>query len=103
MHPFWIAIIVSCAHLVAVLGIIVFAAGPTSSRIEAGKALTRYDWAVLGSARAMTFPLLKLHRLYPGLLGAGGPPREHILMLLNSMIWGAAAGGAVAAFRQAFT
>jgi len=96
MHPVLIALAATSLHFVLMLATIVVGTGPSFRRRDAGLPLTAYDRGIRGVLRILSFPVSQVTALYPSLLASPGWPREHLLILAGSVVWGIAAGIAAA-------
>jgi hypothetical protein len=92
MSPILAGVFAGAVHLALTLAVIVGGMGPTFRRRETGLPPTFYDRSVVVVLRAVSFPMIHLTEHSPRLLNKTGWPREHLLLLANSALWGIAAG-----------
>ncbi|HEX6373446.1 MAG TPA: hypothetical protein VF006_31265 [Longimicrobium sp.] len=92
MSPILAGAVAAGVHFTITLAAIVIGTGPTDRRREAGSRPTLYDRSLLAALRALTFPVHQVTERFPGLLNRTGWPREHLLLMGNSALWGIAAG-----------
>lgn len=92
MSPFILGFLVGGLHFALTLAVIVLGTGPLFRRMEAGLSPTRYDRGLQGVMRVLTYPVHPVTERYPGILGKTGWPREHLLLVANSGVWGLVAG-----------
>jgi hypothetical protein len=92
VSPILAGVVATGVHFVITLAAIVFGTGPMDRRRESGARPTLYDRSLLVVLRAVSFPVHQLTERYPGLLNRTGWPREHLLLVGNSALWGIAVG-----------
>lgn len=92
MSPILAGVMATAVHFAFTLAAIVIGTGPTDRRREAGSPPTLYDRSLFVVLRAVSFPVHQLTERFPGLLNRTGFPREHLLLLGNSALWGIAVG-----------
>jgi hypothetical protein len=92
VSPILAGVLAGVVHLAVTLAVIVGGMGPTFRRRETGLPATFYDRSVIVVLRAVSFPMIHLTERFPRLLNETGWPREHLLLLANSALWGIIAG-----------
>jgi hypothetical protein len=92
VSPILLGLVVAGLHFAGTLAVIVVGTGPLFRRMEAGLPRTRYDRGLQAVLRVLSFPVHPVTSRYPGLLRTTGWPREHVLLVANSGVWGIGAG-----------